>query len=172
MRDEDQERFTRLWTQAQGQIAGFVQALAPDAHAADDLLQDIAVALMRRFGDYDPSRPFIAWAMGVAKIQLLTLRRDRARAATRFSRESVEALAEAWQEVLPELDDRRLALRRCLESVQGRSRELLSLRYEQALEPRQIGERLGQAAGTVRVALSRLRAALQSCIERRLTGEA
>jgi RNA polymerase sigma-70 factor (ECF subfamily) len=170
MREHDQERFTRLWTQAQPAIAGYVGALAPDAHAADDLLQDIAVALLRKFPDYDPQRPFIAWAMGIAKIQLLTLRRDRARAATRFRPETVESLAEVWQELLPEVDERRLALSECLQRVAGRGRELLTLRYEQALEPQEIAARLGLAGGAVRVALARVRATLHECIERRLHG--
>jgi RNA polymerase sigma-70 factor (ECF subfamily) len=170
MRDDDQERFTRLWTQAQPAIAGYVGALAPDAHAADDLVQDIAVALLRKFPEYDPQRPFIAWAMGIAKMQLLTERRDRARAATRFRRETVESLAEAWQELLPEVDERRLALGDCLKRVTGRGRELLELRYQLALEPQEIAERLGLASGAVRVALARVRAALHECIERRLHG--
>jgi RNA polymerase sigma-70 factor (ECF subfamily) len=168
MHDDDQERFTRLWTQAQPAIAGYVGALAPDAHAADDLLQDIAVALLRKFPDYDPQRPFIAWAMGIAKVQLLTLRRDRARAALRFRPETIESLAEIWQELMPEVDERRLALGECLKRVTGRGRELLTLRYEQALEPQEIAARLGLAAGAVRVALARVRTALHECIDRRL----
>jgi RNA polymerase sigma-70 factor, ECF subfamily len=165
------ERFTRCWTQAQAAIAGYVSALVPDQHAADDLLQDIAVALMRKFADYDPGRPFIAWAMGIAKMEILTMRRDRARAASRFRAATVGALAEVWQEMLPEFDERRQALGECLKAIAGRNLELVRLRYEEALEPREIATRTGIAAGAVRVALARIRAALQACIERRVAAE-
>ena len=171
MRDEDHERFTRCWTQAKNAVAGYVAAMVPDQHAADDVIQDIAVVLMRKFPDYDPTRPFLAWAMGIAKMEILSERRDRARAAARFGSETIESLASAWQELLPEVDERKRALTACLEAVEGRRLELLKLRYEQALPPQRIAERMGMAAGAVRVALARARTALQSCIERRLAAE-
>ena len=67
MGPDDQDRFTRCWTQAQPAIAGYIAALVPDPHAADDVVQEVAVILLRKFAEYDPARPFIAWAMGVAK---------------------------------------------------------------------------------------------------------
>lgn len=172
MRDDDQERFTRLWTQAHSAIAGYVSALVPERSAADDVMQEIALALLRKFAEYDDSRPFIAWAMGIARIAVLTRRRDHARALTRFSAATVESLAEVWQELLPAADDRRSALGECLRGVAGRSRELLTLRYEQDVEPQDIAKRLGMTAVAVRVALSRLRSALHGCIEKRLGSQA
>ena len=172
MRDDDQERFTRLWTQAHTAIAGYVSALGPERSAADDVMQEIALALLRKFAEYDDARPFIAWAMGIARIAVLTRRRDHARAVTRFSAATVESLAEVWQELLPAADDRRGALGECLRSVAGRSRELLTLRYEQDVEPQDIAKRLGMTAVAVRVALSRLRATLHGCIEKRLGSQA
>ena len=167
--DADHDRFLRLWTQALPALAGYIAAVVPDPNAGDDVLQEIAVAALRRFPDYDPARPFIAWAMGIAKIQVLTDRRDRARASARLRRETVEQLAEPWEEVLPEMDERKRALGECLGTVTGRGRELVVLRYEQSLEPKEIAERMRMNAGAVRVALARVRSALQSCIERRLT---
>jgi RNA polymerase sigma-70 factor (ECF subfamily) len=171
MRDEDHDRFIRCWTQAQASIAGYVGAVVQDAHLAEDVLQDIAVTLLRKFPDYDPARPFIAWAMGIAKIEILTMRRDRARAASRFRAETVAALAEVWQELLPAADERRLALGECLKLVTGRNRELVALRYEQQLGAQQIAGRMGTSAGAVRIALMRVRAALLACIERRLAAD-
>ncbi len=172
MLDADQERFTSLWTQAHPSIAGYVAALVPERSAADDVLQETALTLLRTFAEYDPSRPFIAWAMGVARIAVLTRRRDHARARSRFSAPAAVALAEAWQELQPVADDRRHALAECLRGVAGRGRELLALRYEQDLPPQDIAPRLGMTAVAVRVALCRLRAGLHACIEKRLGGQA
>ncbi len=163
-----QERFTRLWTQAQPAIAGFLAALVPDRHQADDLVQEVAVVLLRKFGEYDPARPFPAWAMGVAKTAALSRRRDLARAACRFQDATIEQLAASWEELLPELDERVRALRDCVGRVSGRARQMLDLRYVEELSNDAIAERLGLAGGAVRVALHRLRGALQSCIEHRL----
>ena len=45
---DDHERFTRCWTHAQGAIAGYVSAVIGDPNVADDVLQDVAVALLRK----------------------------------------------------------------------------------------------------------------------------
>ena len=172
MHDEDHDRFLRLWTSAQASIAGYVTAVVGDAHAADDVMQNIAVAALRRFADYDRDRPFIAWAMGIAKIEILTVRRDQARAASRFRGPTVESLATVWQEIQHEADGRALALGHCLRAVSGRKRDLLALRYEQERPLTEIADQLRMSAVAVRVALSRLRSALQACIARRLAAEA
>jgi RNA polymerase sigma-70 factor (ECF subfamily) len=167
VRDEDHDRFLRHWTSAQSSIAGYVAAVVADPHAADDVLQNIAIAALRRFPDFDQSRPFIAWAMGIAKIEILTQRRDHARAAVRFRGATVESLAAMWEELLPEADQRQQALGECLAKISGRNRELVALRYEQDRPLDEIATSMRMTSIAVRVALSRLRAALHACIERR-----
>ncbi len=171
MRDEDHDRFLRAWTQAQPAIAGYVAAVVQDAHAADDVLQNVAVAALRRFPEYDASRPFIAWAMGIAKIEILTARRDQGRTAARFRDATIDALAAAWEESLGETEARQQALGECLRQLVGRNRELVTLRYHQDLPLEEIAARLRMTSVAVRVALSRLRSALHSCIQRRLAAE-
>ncbi len=169
VREADHERFTLHWTQAHPAIAGFVSAMVPDASAADDVMQEVALALLRKFAEYDPQRPFIAWAMGIAKIAILTERRDRGRAATRFRRESVDELAAEWQAILPTVDERGAALGECMRLVTGRNRELIAMRYEEGMQPQDIAERIGTSSGAIRVALARVRAALSQCIEKRMS---
>lgn len=172
MTDPTQEQFTRLWTQAHPAVAGYISAVVADPHAADDVLQEVALTLLRKFAEYDPTRPFVAFAMGVAKNAILSERRDRARALSRLRPATVESLEQVWLEVLPTADARRGALTECLRSVAGRSRELVVLRYEEAIEPQEIATRLGMTSVAVRVALSRIRTSLQTCIEKRLARNA
>jgi DNA-directed RNA polymerase specialized sigma24 family protein len=55
-----------------------------------------------------------------------------------------------------------------MRTLQGRAGELLRLRYEESLKPNAIAVRAGMAVIAVRVTLSRTRAALRDCIERKL----
>ena len=165
---ESHEQFTRFWTEAQPVVAGYLNAVVADFQEAEDLLQDVAVILLRKFPEYDPQRPFTAWAVGVAKREVLMARRHHARNRLCYQADLLDHISDAYEELAPELEARARALRECLRSVQGRASELLRLRYEESLKPAAIAERLGLAIVAVRVMLSRTRAALRECIERKL----
>lgn len=163
----DQERFTRLWTTAQPAISNYIAALVPDFHEGEDLLQNVAVVVLRKFASYDRGQPFVAWAMGVARFEILAKRRTFARSAVVISSDLVETIAEVAQEMQPELDARGRALRECIATLGERAGQVVHLRYAEALEPRDIAPLVGLSAGAVRVMLTRIRAALHACIDRR-----
>ena len=74
----------RLWTSAQPAVANYVHALVRDRGAAQDVLQETALVIFRRFADYDGQRPFLAWALGIARFQVLGIQRDAARSRVAF----------------------------------------------------------------------------------------
>ena len=164
-----QLRFTSLWTAAHPTVAGFVRGMVPDRAAVDDILQEVALALYHGMATYDPSRPFVAWALGIAKHKVQDRWRTLARSKQVIRDVGVlEAMAAVSAEMDDELDGRRRALQECLGQVQGRAYDLLRLHYQEGHEPREIARVLGLQAGHVRVLLNRVRAALRQCIERRL----
>ena len=165
---ESHEQFTRLWTEAQPVVAAYLNTAIPDFHQAEDLLQEVAVVLLRKFREYDASRPFVTWAIGVARIEVLNSRRKYARSRLFYEPEVLQRLTDTCEELAPELEIRARALRECLESIEGRASELLHLRYEQALKPNRIAHQMGLAVVAVRVMLSRTRATLRQCIKRKL----
>ena len=85
--------------------------------------------------------------------------------------EAVEAIAAAHVALAAELDERTRFLRECLKRLSGKTRRLLDFRYFHEMGPTQIAGRLGLSAGSVKVMLSRARASLRECIERRLARE-
>lgn len=163
-----QEQFTRCWTEAQPKLAGYISALVPDFQEAEDLLQNVAVILLRKFPEYDTQRPFIAWAIGVTKREVLMARRCHARNFLCYQTDLLERISEAYEELTPELEERSRALNECLKLVRGRGSELLKLRYEEGLKPNALAGRVGMAVVAVRVMLSRTRAGLRDCIERKM----
>ena len=162
------ERFARCWTQAQPGVASYIGALVPDFRDAEDLLQNVAVVCLRKFSGYDEHRPFVAWALGIAKLEILHLRRTQTRGFVDYTDQVQEEIAAACEELAPEFEHRARALRECLPQVRGRASELLNLRYQEALKPAAIAQRLSLAVVAIRVMLSRTRAALRECIERKL----
>lgn len=169
--DLQQERFTRLWTDAQPAVAGYVHAIVRDAAAAKDLVQDTALALLRRFAKYDEQRAFLPWALGVAKYEILSHRRDAARDLVTCDDELLAAITCTWAEVEQTMTDETEALRACLEKLAPHSRQVVHLRYYDELDATQIAQRFESNAGSVRVLLQRVRDQLRECMERQLRME-
>lgn len=171
--DERQERFLRLFLPEQGAVRAFIRATVWDRARCDDLFQEVALALWRELDRYDPERPFGAWARGVAAKTVLKSFREAKRAPVALSPEAIQALEVAFEELArgeakPVASTREEALRACLERLPERSRALVKLRYSESLKATEIAARLTSSPDAVQKALTRLRDALQKCVERRL----
>jgi len=157
---------TRLWTLAQPVVSAYVTSVVRDFSVRDDLLQDIAVAVIESFDRYEPERPFAAWALGIAQNHVrLHLRRVR-RERLVFCDGTITALATAFeaQATSPAFDH----LPGCLEKLDARSRRLCDLRYVDDLKPAAIGQVIGMSANAVAKSLQRIRDQLRQCLERHL----
>jgi RNA polymerase sigma-70 factor, ECF subfamily len=168
MQPEKAEQFAALWTAAQPTISAFIRTLIPDFQQADDVLQRVAVALVRKYDQYDPSRPFGAWAIGVAKYEVLYFRRERATDKHLFGEVLVEQIASRYELFAEEVDSIREALRQCLGELKGRSKRVIELRYRGGMRSKAIAEEMTLSPGAVRMLLCRVREKLRCCIERRI----
>ena len=126
MEPRQAEQFAALWTAAQPTISAFIRTLIPQYQQADEVLQRVAVALVRKFDQYDSSRPFGAWAIGVAKYEVLYYRRERATDKHLFGDDIVEQIAVRYELFVEDIDPIRESLRQCLAELKGRSKRTSS----------------------------------------------
>ena len=147
-------------------------ASVPDFQDAEDLLQNVAVACLRKFEVYDPRWPFLGWALGMAKIEIARFQREHARKSLGFRSELLDELALVYDQLAPELEARTRALRECQEGLEKRASKMIRLRYECSLNAEEIGTELKLSSVNVRVMLSRVRTVLRECIERKLKVDA
>src|SRR5262245_7518054 len=169
MQQEHTEQLARLWTQSQSVVGAYILSLVRDFHAAEDLLQQVAVVLVREFEKYDSARPFLPWALGIAKNVILKSRRHLGREAGNvLDQELVDRVQAAFEEQAEGWGAIRVALRQWLEKQSKRMLEALRWRYAYDLKPQEVAHRMGVTSGAVRVMLHRARGALRACIDRRL----
>jgi RNA polymerase sigma-70 factor (ECF subfamily) len=168
--DERTRQATRLWTLAQPAVSAFITSVVRDFKDRDDVLQDVAVAVIESFDRYDPQRPFTAWAIGVARNQVGLYLKKRRRHRLVFGDSVVNSLADAFSEISAE-PAREEALRECMQMLAGHSRRLCEMRYRDDLKPAAIGESLGMAANAVAKALQRIRDQLRACVDRKMIAE-
>jgi len=171
--DESIRQATRLWTLAQPTVSSFVASMVRDFRDRDDVLQDIAVAVVESFERWDPERSFVAWAIGIARNQVGLYLRKRRRDARvlEFDSEVMDRLEIAFvaaaTDEIPKLD----FLQDCLKSLEGRARAMFELRYQQDLKPSAIAASLGMTANGVAKSLQRVRDQLRECVELRAASQ-
>lgn len=165
------EEFERLFLPAQTTLRGYLLAVIGDGTAADDLFQNVAIVLWRKFSEYDRSRSFVAWGLGVARLEVLKQRQTLARSRLVFSEEAVEALAQAAAEGAGEEDARLVHLRFCLGKLPARERNALDLRFSENLSLHEIGARFNRSAEAVGMMLMRIRRWLRDCMEQAMAKE-
>ena len=164
----------RLLLMHSERIKVFLHALVREADLAEDLFQEVFITAVDKSADYRSGTNFLAWVRAIARNKVLdALRRQRRRRRRLplLEPQTIELLVGAAPVVDDIWDRHRAALRRCLEDLPERLRDLLHLRYAEDQAPATIAQVHHSSAGAISVALHRARQALRGCIRQRLLEE-
>jgi RNA polymerase sigma-70 factor (ECF subfamily) len=161
--------FLRLWTRHEPQIRGRVLLWVPNWNDAQDVTQQVSFALWRKFDEYDRSRSFVAWAVGIARLEVKDHWRRKGRDQQLFSDRFIDVVADDATAMAEEIEHRRSLLKRCLDKLKPADRELLSLRYLHDQPVPDIAARLNRSVEAVYKSAARLRSALVECVSRQMT---
>lgn len=111
---------------------------------------------------------FCAWAIGVAKYEVLYFRRERATDKHLFGDDIVEQIASRYEILAEEVDPIREALKHCVDELKGRSGKIINLRYASGMRATAIAKEMTLSPGAVRMLLCRVREKSRRCIEKRM----
>jgi RNA polymerase sigma-70 factor (ECF subfamily) len=167
----DARELTKYWTDAMPAVAAFLRSRVVRFHDAQDLLQEVASDIVVQFPQYDPTRSFTAWALGIAHNKLKLYYRQTATQKRVLSDLAMARLAEAVEKVYQDSGETAAALNECLKRLDSRSRELLNFRYVDDLTHAEVAERKSAGVSAIKVALHRIRRGLLRCIEDRMVHE-
>jgi RNA polymerase sigma-70 factor (ECF subfamily) len=161
----EHERFLRLYTRHQRTVFSFLLGAVGSFSDAEDVHQEITLVLWRKFDRYDPKRPFVAWALGMAKLEAAKHLRKKRQRTPLLPPEVLEALATTWSEdelVLREARDR---LSGCVKKLPPKERKLLAQRYREGLSQKEIARRWRKSIGVINTRLVRIRRNLLMCTQ-------
>lgn len=170
--DRRYEAFLTHFTRVQAEVMAYVGSLVHDRSAADDVFQNSSLTMWRRFDTFRPGEPFLPWALGIARHEVLHYWRFRRRDRLVLSDDALARLADTAISMVAEADSRQRALEACVEKLPERQRQLVSLFYGQRLPAEQIAATWGRTVHAVYKALKVMRRGLLDCVERRLATEA
>jgi RNA polymerase sigma-70 factor (ECF subfamily) len=168
--DAAQERARLAVDWERARTAVFAQLLAGigSFHDAEDVLQEVAVSVAKNYSSYDPTRPFVAWALGIARNHMLMYFRRYHRNRVVFNEEIIAAIGQHLESLSENsIDRRREALHHCVAQLENRQRRLIEMRYSSGLSIDKIADALGKSVAAVKGSLHRTRKALERCINMR-----
>lgn len=161
--------FGDLLRQHQSRLFAYIHSLVRDLNDADDLFQQTALVLWRKFGDYEPGRSFFAWACGVARFEVTNFLRTRGRSKLYFSDQLNLLLVETQSAVGDdEWEGSREALGGCMTKLRERDRALLVECYADGSSVTGVARRQGRSSHSVHNSLRRIRRSLFECVQRTL----
>jgi RNA polymerase sigma-70 factor (ECF subfamily) len=164
VRRGDQGAFAELHRLYHGRVLAFAHKRLGDAAEAEDVAQDVFLALFRSIDRYEGRSSLLTWIFGIAHHEVCNRFRRRSVETVGFENEAHEIAAPAPS--ADEVLDATRVLRRCAEtlerSVSPAQRRIFALRYGEARSVEAIARETGRSAGAVRIGLLRSRRALDA----------
>ncbi|HAT10630.1 MAG TPA: hypothetical protein DCS97_08575 [Planctomycetes bacterium] len=155
-------------------IGYLMTVLGGDVHAAEEVYQETAVALLQQEVPESVTDAG-AWLGGIIRNQALMHLRSATRARRRgqpMDPELLAALAGCSEGESADGRDEEAALARCLDELPDPARRMIERRYAAGEDFATIATALASTEAAVQRAISRLRQRLRDCIEQRLAGQA
>src|SRR5688572_14087827 len=97
MTPEQLSQFVERLTAAQSALYGSIHALLAGATDAADVLQETNRVLWRKATTYDLARPFLPWALTVARFEVLAHRKRQSRDRLIFDDDLLGRIAEEYE---------------------------------------------------------------------------
>lgn len=169
---ERREAFARLFAQHDRWLFAYLVSLLGNAAHAEEVFQEVCVVVWREYETFELGSNFVKWVSVIAHNQVHRFRRQQRRVGAQLSDAAVDLLAQDAVERVDLLESRRDALRRCLEKLPEKDRQLVRHCYgDSRVSFKTVARELGRPVNTVYKALRRIRRVLYECIERALAVE-
>lgn len=155
----------------QDSLRAFIFSLIPGSPDIDDVLQNTNAVLWQKRERFKAGTNFQAWAFKIARYQTRhQLDRYKRDGRLVFSDKLFDIIADSAPTDHSQ-DRLQGALNRCMEKLGDKQRELINGRYTPGRSLEQMAVSSGKTAGSLRIALHRIRETLKICVENTLAGE-
>jgi len=161
-------QFIEALTACQESLRGYCYAKVAVWADAQDVLQATNIKLWEKEPEWDRSRPFLPWALGVARFTILAHYRDSQRDRLVFEEDVMEAMEIHLQRTAEQTPDLVMALRHCLGGMAEEPREILKAHYVAGWSLEEVSHSTGRTVSGVKSLLLRLRRVLAVCVNREL----
>jgi RNA polymerase sigma-70 factor, ECF subfamily len=164
-------KYIQLLTANQPRLYAYIATIMLGDAAAADVLQETNIQLWTHAHEFDFNRPFLPWAFGFARPQVMAFRKSCNRSRLVFDDETLRFIDDKVALSATEIDSRLPALQKCLKKLNAQQAELIRARYMAKTPVNALAERLNETAHNISSQLHRIRKILARCIESTLSAE-
>jgi RNA polymerase sigma-70 factor (ECF subfamily) len=165
---ENDDEFIRLFSKSQRALHAFIVGMTFSSADADDVLQEVNLALWKKRRAYDPQYDFIRWAIGFAKVEIANHGRKRGKSRLLFSDDVLNLLANDWPVEATYHEQRLTALTLCIKKLGAPESRFVAEFYRGGSTVKEMSEMHEAPISSVYKVLNRARKSLRLCIQNRI----
>lgn len=154
----DRAAFGRVFSYFGPRVKGYLVRLGLDAAQAEELTQDVMVAVWRKAGSFDRRQASVStWIFRIARNRRIDVFRQERRAQLDAHDPAFQPASETAPDDAAQASEQEARVRQAMESLPPEQRELVREAFYEDRSHREIADRTGVPLGTVK---SRLRLAM------------
>lgn len=169
--NQNQEQFLRLLMLNDRRIYAYILSFVPNTADADDIMQESSAVMWRKFSSFSPNMDFVAWAVTIARYQVLSYFKKKKRSRIQFSEDLMKSIQGEVEKALPQMDQRLGALKKCIDKLMKMDKYILKLRYEKEFTLENIGAHISKSTRATYYSLVRIHKLLMHCIKQAIAEE-
>ncbi|WP_437230862.1 sigma-70 family RNA polymerase sigma factor [Planctomicrobium sp. SH661] len=168
---ERYKEFLSEFARDRNKLFRYIFSLIPNYADAEDVFQRCSLVLWEKFSEFDPGRPFLPWACGIAFNEVRYFLRTGDRKHLLFDSDLLSVISDARVNQLDQSTEILGLLSTCLKKLSRRDRELVRVAYGKNLTLKEFAESVNSAPQTLYNSLGRIRRQLQTCVRQKLAAE-
>lgn len=166
---EDQtDLFFQLFMSSQKNLYAFILASVHNYNDSDDILQDTAAVMWRKFDEFDKDTSFVAWGISISKNLIKKYYSERKRTRVQFDAALSQKISERMEDSADQSNSRQEALKVCYKKLKDAGRVIIDMRYSKGMTIKAIANHLNRSVHGMYKAMARLQDSLQECIKKEL----
>ncbi len=162
---EPNAEFVRTLTKFEPRVYAFIRSLVSSRDDAEEILQETNATLWNKRDEFAEVENFLAWACGIARIEVLRLRQKKMRDRLQFSDQFVEQVAQQIVIEADAMEDRKLALSNCTAKLPAKSQTLIRQRYHEQVSVTELAQKANLSIDSIYKKLASIRSMLFECVE-------
>jgi RNA polymerase sigma-70 factor (ECF subfamily) len=162
---DSQALFLRLFLSSERELFRYVAALVPNLGDAEEIVQQTAVELWKRFDQYDAQQPFTPWACRFAINIVKQWVAGQKRWQSLLEPGLAEELVKRREQLRPQFENRLRHLDECMEKLPAQQRAIVEAYYFRRQSVDLIAAETRRSVDAVYKTLQRIRWMLRQCIE-------